>query len=141
MDGRWLRFLRPPQDLGDRGEAQAVRFLKRIGYKIVARSHRSLLGELDIVAVDLRDPRGSTVVFVEVKTRSSHDAGHPAEAIDADKQRRLTNLAHTYRRRFQLTEHPARFDVVAITWPAGDKKPQIEHYINAFESFGTDLQD
>ena len=134
MGSRWLRFLWSPKTLGNRGEVEAARFLKRRGYKIIARSHRSPIGELDIVAVDLRDPRGPTVVFVEVKTRSNHDAGHPAEAIDADKKRRLTNLAIGYRRRFQLLQTPARFDVVAVTWPPENKKPTIEHYIDAFES-------
>ena len=43
-----------------------------------------MLGELDIVAVD-----GRTVVFVEVKTRASQEAGHPSEAVDRDKQRCL----------------------------------------------------
>jgi putative endonuclease len=141
MLARWSRFFRTALPLGARGEALATRFLKRKGYKIVARSHRSPLGELDIVAVDKRDPRGPTVVFVEVKTRASHDAGHPAEAIDGEKQRRITQLARGYRRRFRLTKHPARFDVVAITWSESPQKPQIDHYVDAFESFDAETLD
>jgi putative endonuclease len=117
-----------PKSLGQRGEALAVRFLKRKGYIIVARSARDKTGELDIVAVDRR-----VVVFVEVKTRASHDAGHPAEAVNLEKQRRLTNLALRYLKRHDLLEQRWRFDVMAITWPDTHRKPRIEHYIAAFE--------
>ncbi len=120
-----------PRKLGERGEAAAARFLKRRGYKIVARSLRDRLGELDLVAVDKR-----TVVFVEVKTRTSHDAGAPADAIDANKQARMTRAALGYLKRHRLLSHAARFDVVAITWPEGKRRPTIEHIPNAFEATG-----
>jgi putative endonuclease len=77
-------------------------------------------------------------VFVEVKTRRSQDAGHPADAVDADKQRRLTRLAVGYLRRHNLLEYPSRFDVIAITWPAGRGKPTIEHIKQAFTAVGYD---
>ncbi len=78
----------------------------------------------------------STIVFVEVKTRQSQALGHPAEAVDARKQRKLTRLAVTFLKRHGLLEYPARFDVVAITWPGGRGRPQIEHFVNAFEAMG-----
>ena len=81
----------PTKSLGQRGEDAAARFLKRKGYRILARGVDSPLGELDIIAVD-----GRTIVFVEVKTRTSTDAGHPAEAIDDRKQRRMTQAALAY---------------------------------------------
>ncbi|MGE0609918.1 MAG: YraN family protein [Pirellulales bacterium] len=127
----WLGRWRTPPSLGQRGEAAAAKFLRGLGYVIVARSARHRLGEIDIVAVE-----GRTVVFVEVKTRESHDAGHPAEAVTPDKQRRLTRLALNYLKRHGLLEHAARFDVVAITWPAGGRRPVIEHIKNAFEASG-----
>ncbi|HWB14509.1 MAG TPA: YraN family protein [Pirellulales bacterium] len=121
----------PPATLGQRGEALAARWLKKHGYTIVARGSRGALGEIDLVAVD-----GRTVVFVEVKTRRSQDAGHPADAVDNEKQRRLTRLAIAYLRRHGLLECPARFDVVAITWPEGRGKPTIEHFRSAFTPVG-----
>ena len=127
----WWRKWRPPLTLGQRGEAAAAKFLRRLGYKIVARGNRLDPGELDLVAVD-----GRTVVFVEVKTRESAATGHPVEAVDADKQRRLTRLAVTFLKRHGLLDYPSRFDVVAITWPPGARKPIIEHFINAFEAVG-----
>jgi putative endonuclease len=99
---------------------------------IVARSQRNALGEIDLVAVD-----GRTIVFVEVKTRTSGEAGHPVEAVDADKQRRLTRLALGYLKRHDLLEYRARFDIVAVIWPPDASRPVIEHYRNAFEPSGT----
>lgn len=119
--------------LGRRGENVAARHLRRLGYVIVGRGHRDSIGEIDLVAVD-----GRTLVFVEVKTRTSHDAGHPADAVDASKQRRLTRLALSYMKRHDLLENPARFDVVAVTWPAKGARPHIEHFQDAFQPTGLD---
>jgi len=128
---RWLGWLLPPNSLGNRGERLAASYLRRLGYKIIARGAIGKLGELDLVALD-----GQTIVFVEVKTRQSADHGHPAQAVDDQKQRRLTRAALGYLRRHGLLEHPARFDVVAITWPDSDQ-PQVEHIKNAFEASGS----
>ena len=127
---RWRRLF-PPKTLGQRGEAAAARFLQKLGYKILARGRRLATGELDLVVLD-----GRTIVFVEVKTRTSADLGHPAEAVDAVKQRKLTRLAVTFLKRHKLLEYPARFDVVAITWPATGGRPVIEHFKNAFDAVG-----
>ena len=116
---RWIERFFPKKTLGQRGEAAAARYLRRRGYKVLARGSRIGPGELDLVMLDRK-----TIVFVEVKTRQSHDAGHPAEAVDEQKQRRLTKLAVTFLKRHGLLERPARFDVVAITWPAGKWPPR-----------------
>ncbi|MFH1921478.1 MAG: YraN family protein [Planctomycetota bacterium] len=130
MFSRCLRALFPERSLGERGERAAARYLKRRGYKILARGNRLLPGELDLVALDRE-----TIVFVEVKTRRSADAGHPAESVNAAKQRRLTRLAVTFLKRHGLLERAARFDVVAVTWPEGSR-PTIEHFKNAFDAVG-----
>ncbi len=131
MWSRVWSFLRgrAPATLGTRGEAAAARYLRRKGYRIVARQVRDALGELDLVAVDQ-----GVIVFVEVKTRQSDRAGQPAEAVDVHKQRRLTRAALAFLRRHQLLEQPVRFDVVAVRWPAGARRPVIEHFRHAFES-------
>jgi putative endonuclease len=126
----WLRLDRR-LPLGRRGENAAARYLQRLGYVIVARSQRDSIGEIDLVAVD-----GRTVVFVEVKTRTSQDAGHPADAVDDAKQRRLTRLALSYIQRHDLLECRSRFDVVAVTWNDAKKPPLIEHFRDAFEAVG-----
>jgi putative endonuclease len=127
----WLAGKFSQKPLGARGEDAAVHFLKRLGYRIVERGYDSPLGELDIIAVDAR-----TIVFVEVKTRTSSDAGHPTEAIDENKQRRMTQSALAYMKSKRLLEHSSRFDVVAVTWPPDSRRPHIEHFINAFSPSG-----
>ncbi len=126
-----LRGLPSDESFGRRGERAAANYLRRRGYRIVARSSRNLAGELDLVTVDKR-----TVVFVEVKARTSHQSGHPVEAITPEKERRLTRAALAFLRQHGLLDHPARFDVIAVTWPGDTQPPQIEHFINAFEPVG-----
>lgn len=123
---RWLRGW-----LGDRGERAARRYLRRLRYRILARDWRSRLGQIDLVALD-----GDVVVFVEVKTRSGTEAGHPAESITPQKQRQLTRLALQFLKRHRLLEKSARFDVLAVHWPPGARRPRIEHIRNAFECTG-----
>ncbi len=125
---QWLSAPFRPRTLGERGEAIAARYLRRRRFRIIGRGVRTGLGELDLVAVD-----GRTVVFVEVKTRQSDEQGHPAEAVDLPKQRRLTVLATAYLKRHGLLSHAARFDVVAVTWPDG-RRPKVDHIRNAFDA-------
>lgn len=119
--------------LGARGEKAAAKYLRRRGYRIVARGVRSALGEIDLVALD-----GQVIVFVEVKTRESAEVGHPSEAVHPAKQRKLTRLALGFLKQHRLLEHSARFDVIAVTWPESQRRPTIEHYPNAFEPTGWD---
>ena len=124
--------LQPADRLGDRGELAAERFLLRRGYVIIERGYHDKMGEIDIIAVD-----DDTIVFVEVKTRTSDVAGDPAEAVDEAKQIHLTKTAQGYLKWHRLTECRARFDVIAIVWPASTQHPGITHYENAFEPVGT----
>jgi putative endonuclease len=128
----WIRRRLRPKTFGEQGERVAEDYLKRRGYRIVSRRGRSRFGEIDLVAVD-----GKTVVFVEVKTRRSAAKVHPDEAVDARKQRRLTQAALAFLKTHGLLECAARFDVVAITWPDAKAKPHVEHFKDAFPATGT----
>ncbi|GIW81004.1 MAG: UPF0102 protein [Gemmatales bacterium] len=116
---------------GTRSERAAVRFLKSLNYRILARNFTCQLGELDIVALD-----GDCIVFVEVRSTASEDNIRPALSVNREKQRRLTRLAVFYLKRYGLLGRPARFDVVAISWPNDTKTPRIDHYLNAFDATG-----
>jgi putative endonuclease len=116
---------------GTRSERAAARFLTRLGYRIVARNYTCPLGELDLIALD-----GSCVVFVEVRSTGNDDVERPALSVDAAKQRRLTNLALAFLRSRRLLDAAARFDVLAVSWPAGSREPVIVHYRHAFETTG-----
>jgi putative endonuclease len=108
---RWYEELpwRQRIPLGRRGEEIAARHLRRCGYRILERNFRSAGAEIDLVATD-----HETLVFVEVKTRSSAAFGVPAEAVDARKAERIRRAAGIYLRRNHASQRPARFDIVAI---------------------------
>ncbi|MCG8416445.1 MAG: YraN family protein [Proteobacteria bacterium] len=98
---------------GVAGEALAEAFLRARGYRIVERNFRCKVGEIDIVARD-----ASTLVFAEVRSRSSSRHGRAAESITADKQRQIARVASAYIAIRRPTFQTCRFDVVDIT--AGD---------------------
>jgi putative endonuclease len=94
---------------GRRGERIACRFLLRQGFDVLARRHRSRSGELDIVAFE-----GETLVFVEVKTRSSRDFGEPWEFVDWQKQQILRRAAEEFIADHDLGQYAYRFDIVSV---------------------------
>lgn len=133
---RWFAKLFRPRPLGERGERYAARLLRRKGHRLLFTGRRNRFGELDLIMVDERSPRRA-LVFVEVKTRRDTRAGSPAEAVTPEKQRRLTRAALAFAKTHDLLDHPARFDVVAIVWPRGARRPaSAQHLENAFEAFG-----
>lgn len=107
--------------LGRRGEATAARYLEAAGLRIVDRNWRCPAGEIDLVAVD-----GSTLVIIEVKTRSSDDFGQPLEAITASKLERLYVLASTWARAHNQRFSGFRIDAVGVL-DDGTGAPRIEH--------------
>jgi putative endonuclease len=116
---------------GTRSERAAARFLRGLGWHVVRRNYTCLHGEIDLVAVEER-----TVVFVEVRSTRDVDESRPAASVDEKKQERLTRLALHFLQEHRLLEHPARFDVLTVTWPAGIREPHITHYRQAFEATG-----
>ena len=128
----------PGAALGKKGEQAAAIYLRRKGYFILAESESDRAGEIDLIAIDSSDRRRRTIVFVEVKTQASRLPGNPADRVDLEKQRRLTNAALRYLKRKQLLENPCRFDVIAVWWqdPGSSTPNRIEHYLHAFEAIG-----
>ncbi|MFO0964667.1 MAG: YraN family protein [Gemmataceae bacterium] len=114
---------------GTRSERAAARYLRKRGCKLLARNFTCFLGELDLVVLD-RD----CIVFVEVRSTEDRDQTEPAASVDHAKQKRLTRVARFFLRRKRLEERSARFDVVTLRWPAGQKEPEIEHFVNAFDA-------
>ena len=109
------------QRLGAHGERVAARRYEALGYEVVARNWRCGDGELDLV---LR--RDTTLVFAEVKTRTSDRFGHPAEAVTVVKQRRIRRLAQRFCAETGNRAGVLRFDVVAIL------RGQVEIYEACF---------
>ena len=112
-------------------ESQAVAYLLREGYKVVARNYAYHGGELDIVARD-----GATLVFVEVKSVWNNQEGNPAARVNALKQKKIWQTAcHFLATQKELApksfDEPCRFDVLSTR--AYQQPLQFAHYKNAFE--------
>jgi putative endonuclease len=111
--------------LGKQGEALAADYLADRGFTILARNHRTPVGELDLIARDRR-----YLLFVEVKTRKGTTFGLPAEAVGAHKQRQILRAAQWYLASGKHPELQPRFDVIAVI--VGPGEPAITHIPNAF---------
>lgn len=115
-------------DLGVQGEKLAVEHLAQNGYKVIKCNYRCKIGEIDIIALEK-----DVLCFVEVKTRTSEEQGHPLESITPAKQRKLSLVALNYLQEHEMLHlQEARFDVVSILEESGELK--IEIIQNAFDS-------
>ncbi len=111
-----------------RGEKLAARHLRRHGFKILYRNFRGRQGgEIDLVCRD-RD----VLVFVEVKTRTREDFGRPLEAVNRQKQRRISLGALAWLRLLGNPDILFRFDVVEVRMTEGTP-PRVELVRNAFQ--------
>ena len=96
--------------LGRYGEELAERYLRRQGFRILARNVHLRHAELDLIALE-----GTTLCFIEVRTRSSHRFGSGAESVDRRKRRRIVRAAAEVLATRRLPHHDdLRFDVVSI---------------------------
>ncbi|MGZ4527078.1 MAG: YraN family protein [Mycobacterium sp.] len=110
-------------ELGALGEALAVDHLTRTGLRIVGRNWRCRYGELDVIACD---EATSTVVFVEVKTRTGDGYGGLPEAVTPRKVRRLRRLAGLWLTGQDQRWASVRIDVIGVR--IGRRRtPEITH--------------
>jgi len=124
---------RNPIALGRRGEAEAARYLRRQGYRIVAKNVRAGGVELDLIAT-----KAHRIAFIEVKTRRGNHQGPPEEAVDDRKQARLVRgaLAWLHEQRALGHRHhfeAIRFDVIACRLNP-DGRLALRHIEGAFEA-------
>lgn len=112
---------------GQEGEDVAWEYLQRAGFRLVERNFRTRAGEIDLIV-----ERRGTLVFVEVRSRSSSRFGTPLESVDVQKQRQVARVAQEFLARRRLGDRVMRFDVVAVEWQDGP--PRVEHVENAFEA-------
>lgn len=114
-------------ELGKAGEDFAASYLEHAGYGIIERDWRQGSRDIDIVA---RTEDGTTVVFVEVKTRSSDVIVRPEDAVDARKIRNLGRAADAYVKERAIWNE-LRFDLINIVGTAPENF-KLEHIIDAF---------
>ena len=115
------------RSLGQLGEEQAARYLRRRFYHIEERNYRCRFGEIDLIA-----RKGRYIVFVEVKLRRDDSHGEAREFVTRSKQERLIATAQLWLSQHETPLQP-RFDVIEVYAPAGaDGTVQINHIENAF---------
>ncbi len=114
------------RDTGIIGEKLACEFLRQNGYKILETNYRCPGGEIDIIAQQ-RD----TLVFVEVRTKTSRKFGGPEESITPVKAARLRTLAAHYGQNHDNLPEARRIDVVAIQMDHSGQASRIEIIENA----------
>jgi putative endonuclease len=110
-------------ELGALGEQLAVDHLAGLGLQILTRNWRCRYGELDLIAADAAT---RTVVFVEVKTRTGDGFGGLAQAVTAQKARRLRRLATLWLAGQDRRWTAIRIDVIGVR--IGRRRiPEITH--------------
>jgi putative endonuclease len=105
----------------------AADLLEARGYRIIERNWRRPEGELDLVA----DDRG-ILVFVEVRSRTGEERGHPLETVNARKRARVVRAARLYLEATQPAATAFRFDVVGVIFACDGARPTITHVEDAF---------
>ncbi|MGI8801918.1 MAG: YraN family protein [Solirubrobacteraceae bacterium] len=112
------------QILGRAGERLALEHYERLGFHVLERNYRTPAGELDLIVYD-----GTTIVFVEVKTR--RDGGlDPIDAVTPAKQRRLRRLAAGWLadRGDRPRGRELRFDAVAVVIDVRGRLIALDHW-------------
>lgn len=109
-------------EIGALGEQLAVDHLTELGMAVLARNWRCRWGELDVVAAD---NDGGTLVFVEVKARTSAEFGGVEQAVTPDKVRRLRRLAGLWLVENNQRWPALRIDVIGVR--LGGRTPELLH--------------
>ena len=112
-------------ELGKRGEVIAAAYLENAGYRILNTNWKCARAEVDLIA-----EKQGTLVFVEVKTRSSVDYGQPEDFVGYKKEKQLEFASSTY---IEMKNHQGeiRFDIIAIVFENKDLY-KIKHIEDAF---------
>lgn len=121
-------FGKNTKEIGSKGEKIAASYLKKRGYKIVAKNFSSAHGEIDIIAQNKE-----FLVFVEVKSRKDSDEnfqnyGLPCEAVTKSKQKHIIFTSRCYLQRHP-TEKTMRFDIIEVFL---SNKTRVNHIEDAF---------
>ena len=131
---RILDIFTPQRKIGNIGEREAAKFLRKNGYRIVEKNYVALGAEIDIIATNKE-----VTAFVEVKTRNVKYLGYkesrPGASVTPEKQRKIIKAASFY-----SAHHPTntrlRFDVIEVYTEddtRGIKVREIKHLVGCFD--------
>lgn len=114
--------------IGARYEALAAQYLCARGCRLITKNFLARGGEIDLILLEQE-----TIVFVEVKYRTSSDFGHPSELVTFHKQKKVIKTAQRF-----LQKNPkyalldARFDVISVLSIKPENEPNFEWVRGAF---------
>jgi putative endonuclease len=109
---------------GKKGEELALQYLKSLGYQILELNWRFSRAEIDLIAKE-----NDTLVFVEVKTRSSSSYGMPEEFVNEHKEALLLDAAGVYAESIGH-EWSVRFDLITLI--GSDNNFELQHFKDVF---------
>jgi len=115
---------------GRKGEEEACAFLVARGFRVLEKNYMIRGGEIDIIA-----RADDTIVFLEVKRRSSLRKGRPAESVTPTKQQKIVTAAMHYLKKKGWYDLRVRFDVVEIVKMDGGTEIRLIE-----NAFGAQLQ-
>ena len=124
----WQKVELTRAEIGALGERHAARMLRAKGYRLVEANARVTNGKIDLIC-----SRGDTLIFVEVRTRTSDAFITPGESVNESKQKRVTRAARRYLKMKKIDETPIQYDVVEVIATKYGKIVDIRH-IEAFIS-------
>ena len=121
------------KDVGFIGEEKAVNFLIKKNYQILFRNWRTKIGEIDIIALDLSNTKGNTLVFIEVKTLPSGNPEILEKELSVTKQKKIVKTSKCFLLEYrQYIYDYIRYDVIVVDMPGQDP---IWHIENAFSEY------
>lgn len=96
--------------LGKQAEIAACAYLEKQGLTLIAKNFRTRMGEIDLIMQDQE-----TIVFIEVRSRLTHEHGNALESIEESKVKKLVTTATIFlQQKDWLEKKISRFDVIAI---------------------------
>ena len=99
------------REIGKWGENLACKYLEENNYKIIEKNFLCQLGEIDMIVKDIIK---NELVFIEVKTRSNFKYGNPADAVNKQKQKHMTQAIKYYIYKNHIQNIPIRIDVIEV---------------------------
>ena len=121
------------KDVGFIGEEKAVNFLIKKNYQILFRNWRTKIGEIDIIALDLSNTKGNTLVFIEVKTLPSGNPEILEKELSVTKQKKIVKTSKCFISEYRQYKYDyIRYDVIVVDMPGQEP---IWHIENAFSEY------
>lgn len=119
---------------GIKFEKIASNYIEESGLRVITRNFNSRYGEIDLIA---EDTSSDTIVFIEVKARTSNKFGTPEEAITNKKIKNIIKTSLEFISLMNLTNKNIRFDIITIEKDK-DYNYKIKHIKNAIILDNTD---